>query len=137
MADKHIPNAAILRVWRDPDLNVNQGAALLGINRGTLRRRAKLLGEPETPRGQKSKIGDKPLFARMWKAGVGTVEMARHFGIHMHSVSHARRWMGLPARVGWQRPITVADFVLREIMAGDAAEWKRRQDEQAARWAAE
>ena len=136
MPDKRIPNKVILRVWRDPDLNVNQGAALLGITRGTLRRRAKLLGEPETRRGQPSKIGDKALFARMWTAGVSVVELGRHFGIHPNSASHARRWMGLPHRPRGQKPITVADFVLREVMARDAAEWKRRQDKLAERLAA-
>lgn len=137
MADKHIPNAEVRRVWLDTRLTTGQAAEAVGLSRSNLWRRAKALGLPARKPGQPYAIHDLDTLRQLWNGNVAVAEIAKALNVGMDAVLCSKRRIGLKPRRQGMKVLTLAEFELREVMTRDAAEWKRRQDEQAARWAAE
>ncbi len=114
MADKHVPNAAIRRVWLDPRLTTAEAAAEVGLTRSNIWLRAKALGLPARKLGTRYSIlpPDEAEFADLWLGNVAASAMAAHFNVHFTTISKTARRLGLPLRQpGGHRVLrSVAEF---------------------------
>jgi len=120
-----LSHAAFARLWRDGSLSTDAIAARLGISRQAVSQRARARGLPQRRGGMRARVVDAALFARMWRAGVPTSEMARYFGYaHHNCVSTRARLDGLPPRRrgsagrrngGWESGLSLAQFLEAEV----------------------
>lgn len=123
---RNITREILEPLWRRPEIRISTIAERLGVKRQSLSKHAHKLGLPSRKGNAVMRHGaDAAEFERMWRAGVHTDEMARHFGYASRdSVSRRRIYMGLPARVrapgnagGWPQTITMAQY--REARLGE------------------
>lgn len=112
MTDKHISAAEIRRAWLDPALTTAQAAAVVGLSRSNLWRRARSLGLPARRVGNRFFVPDSE-FASLWLAGVLTGDMAKLYGVYWQTISRTAHRLGLPAREiggGRHERITLAAY---------------------------
>lgn len=119
--------ARFTALWMDRSVSVADIAAELAISRAAVGIRAKSRGLPPR-RGQFNarprKIDGDPLFPDMWRAGVGVLDMARHFNVAHTTIQATAQRLGLPRRnLGRWRVIGMEEYranVLRVAMAASA-----------------
>jgi hypothetical protein len=122
---RRIP-AAALRDRYASGATIASMAAEFGIGPRGLARRAKTLGLVRGHNTKKPHIKqtDEGLFASMWRAGIGTDEIAAHFKVSGRTIINTYQRLGLTPRVKGQRPkMTIAQFFelqLGELMARQA-----------------
>ena len=129
---KRISEAEFRRIWFDDQLSVADIAAYLGITRHAVQCRARRRGLPPV-RGYKRPTVVVPkerheMFARMWRAGVRSVDIRKAFGLR-YSTEPARvaRQLGLPPRGrAWRATCTLRGYLERQRDCGvDDGEMRR------------
>lgn len=110
--------AEFRRLWGDKSMTLAQIGQQLGISQVAVSERARTRGLSNTrPMGPLPTISDDALFREMWSAGVLTVEMAQHFGVHQRSIRNHVTRLGLPRRGKARTSITLADFLADRLRA--------------------
>ena len=126
MADKHIPDAAIRRVWLDPRLSTTAAARKIGLARSNLWRRANALGLPPRKQGRSYTIHDHDLLRQLWEGRVRASDIAALFKVGNNAVFCTVRRLELTKRPPGMKVVTLAEFILLRRMAHDAKIWEDR-----------
>lgn len=126
MADKHIPDAAIRRVWLDQRLSTAAAARKVGLARSNLWRRAVALGLPPRKQGRSYTIHDLDLFRQLWEGRVRAGDIATAFKVGDHAVLYTARRLELTKRPPGMKVMTLAEFILLRRMEHDAKIWEER-----------
>ncbi|NJM81836.1 MAG: hypothetical protein HC844_04435 [Tabrizicola sp.] len=126
MADKHIPDAAIRRVWLDPRLSTTAAARKVGLARSNLWRRAVALGLPPRKQGRAYTIHDHALLRQLWEGRVRASDIAALFKVGDGAVFRTVRRLELSKRPHGMKVLTVAEFMLLRRMEHDAKIWEER-----------
>ncbi len=126
MADKHIPDAAIRRVWLDPRLSTTAAARKIGLARSNLWRRANALGLPPRKQGRSYTIHDHELLRQLWEGSVRASDIAALFKVGNNAVFCTVRRLELTKRPPGMKVVTLAEFILLRRMAHDAKIWEDR-----------
>lgn len=125
MADKHIPDAAIRRVWLDPRLST-AAARKVGLARSNLWRRAVALGLPPRKQGRSYTIHDHALLQQLWDGRVRASDIAALFKVGINAVFCTVRRLELSKRPHGMKVVTLAEFILVRQMERDAKVWEER-----------
>ena len=97
MSEIRIPAATIRSLWRDKTKTTTELAAIAGISRNALARRAKAFGETaRTPGRFKPVIPDTSQFEAMWREGVPVTDIAKHFDVSRSTIYSTAEKLGLP-----------------------------------------
>lgn len=122
-------------LWERLDIRTEDMARALGVSRAGLSYHAlKKLGLPSRVKNRKCAIRDVELFKAMWEAGVGSAEIAAHFGLYgTGCVTTRRTKLGLPPR---KKGVNLALVGVRPCSGGYAptlpiSEFFRRRAEDA------
>jgi hypothetical protein len=126
MADKHIPDAAIRRVWLDPRLSTAAAARKVGLARSNLWRRAVALGLPPRKQGRSYTIHDHALLQQLWEGRVRASDIAALFKVGINAVFCTVRRLELAKRPHGMKVVTLAEFILLRHMERDAKVWEER-----------
>jgi hypothetical protein len=126
VADKHIPDAAIRRVWLDPRLSTTAAARKIGLARSNLWRRANALGLPPRKQGRSYTIHDHELLRQLWEGRVRASDIAALFKVGNNAVFCTVRRLELTKRPPGMKVVTLAEFILLRRMAHDAKIWEDR-----------
>lgn len=126
MADKHIPDAAIRRVWLDPRLSTAAAARKVGLARSNLWRRAVALGLPPRKQGRSYTIHDHALLQQLWEGRVRASDIATLFKVGINAVFCTVRRLELSKRPHGMKVVTLAEFILVRQMERDAKVWEER-----------
>jgi hypothetical protein len=121
---RRISSRDLAAMWADRSITRAQIAATVGLSERAVTMRVKAMGLPLRGRDTKRpSITDKALFADLWWCGVGSSEIAAHFGVGPRTVANTRDRLGLPNRHPGKRPaMTLAAFFIarREIALAKA-----------------
>ena len=126
MADKHIPDAAIRRVWLDQRLSTAAAARKVGLARSNLWRRAVALGLPPRKQGRSYTIHDLDLFRQLWEGRVRAGDIATVFKVGDYAVLNTARRLELTKRPPGMKVMTLEEFILLRRMEHDAKIWEER-----------
>ena len=126
MADKHIPDAAIRRVWLDPRLSTAAAARKVGLARSNLWRRAVALGLPPRKQGRSYTIHDHALLQQLWEGRVRASDIAALFKVGINAVFCTVRRLELSKRPHVKKVVPLAVFILVRQMERDAKVWEER-----------
>lgn len=133
---RNITCEALAPLWARHDITTARIAEALGVSRQALSAKAKTLGLPSRAKVRK-RLCDDETFARMWRAGVNTADMARHFGYsHRSCIGIRAELLGLPRRTrgqntgnigGWVQTISLDKFLEQELAAKMKDEAQKRR----------
>lgn len=134
---KTLSHAEFARMWSDHGMTLAEIGSRLDISVQAVRCRAAARGLPARPRHPRERFhligpGQEADFTSMWQAGVGRLEMARHFGTNEQRIGTTAARLGLQKRqlTRWNK-ITIQEWKERELsrqMAAAAAEEQRAAD---------